>query len=157
MASYEHKNHETWILEKGTYKIILGKNVREHIDTFDYIQAEDKIMKYDNKTGVEITNKFDDVYENPELMDKFLDQLTVNEMVMMVIDGGYGTRGVERLITVKMHTKAFQEPYEYDSSLAGALLKPDEWEFEEPYTLSNIEYLLNNVLNTIIFVVRHIL
>ncbi len=156
MASYDHKNHESWILEKGTYKIILGKNVREHIDTFDYVLAEDKIMKYDNKTGVEITNKFDDVYsgfpvlsradyegtypvfrqltatdeiknvdkipekttegtapvtgavydetimfedvyENPELMDKFLDQLTVNEMVMMVIDGGYGTRGVERL------------------------------------------------------------
>lgn len=156
MASYDHKNHEAWILEKGTYKIILGKNVREHIDTFDYVQAEDKIMKYDNKTGVEINNKFDDVYndfpvlsradyegtypvfreltatdeiknvdiipekttegtapitgavydetimlqdvyENPDLMDKFLDQLTVNEMVMMVIDGGYGTRGVERL------------------------------------------------------------
>lgn len=468
MASYDHKNHEAWILEKGTYKIILGKNVREHIDTFDYVLAEDKIMKYDNKTGVEITNKFDDVYngfpvlsradyegtypvfrqltatdeiknvdkipekttegtapvtgavydetimfedvyENPELMDKFLDQLTVNEMVMMVIDGGYGTRGVERLgipqtwdndapssvkgqngiaftdsgtaypcevavactwnvdlaeemgkcvgieardigtdiwyapgvnihrnpaggrnyeyysedpilsatmasalitgcyseglvvtikhfalndqeshregvftwadeqtmreiylkafeipikqspclgvmsafnrlgtnwcggssallndllrgewgfngfvvsdyswnftgigymspiiavyngndtlltglwavnlpshviavtaqyyadpigfgtalreacrhlITVKMHTKAFQEPYEYDGSLMGALLRPDEWEFEEPYTLSNIEYLLNNVLNTIIYFVKFIL
>ena len=156
MASYDHKNNEAWILEKGTYKIILGKNVREHIDTFDFVQAEDKIIKYDDKTGVEITNKFDDVYsdfpvlsradyegtypvfrqltatdeiknvdiipekttegtapitgavydetimlqdvyENPELMDKFLDQLTVNEMVMMVIDGGYGTRGVERL------------------------------------------------------------
>ena len=156
MASYDHKNNEAWILEKGTYKIILGKNVREHIDTFDYVQSEDKIMKYDNKTGVEINNKFEDVYndfpvlsradyegtypvfreltatdeiknvdkipekttegtapitgavydetimlqdvyENPDLMDKFLDQLTVNEMVMMVIDGGYGTRGVERL------------------------------------------------------------
>jgi beta-glucosidase len=468
MASYDHKNHEAWILEKGTYKIILGKNVKEHIDTFDYVLAEDKIMKYDNKTGVEITNKFDDVYsgfpvlsradyegtypvfrqltatdeikntdiipekttegtapvtgavydktimfedvyEKPELMDKFLDQLTVNEMVMMVIDGGYGTRGVERLgipqtwdndapssvkgqngiaftdsgtaypcevavactwnvdlaeemgkcvgieardigtdiwyapgvnihrnpaggrnyeyysedpilsatmasalitgcyseglvvtikhfvmndqeshregvftwadeqtmreiylkafeipikespclgvmsafnrigtnwcggssallndllrgewgfegfvvsdfswnftgigymspiiavyngndtlltglwainlpshviavtaqynadpigfgtalreacknlITVKMHTKAFQEPYEYDGSLMGALLQPEEWEFEEPYTLSTIEYLLNNVLNILIFVVRHIL
>ena len=156
MASYDHKNNEAWILEKGTYNIILGKNVREHIDTFEYVQAEDKIMKYDNKTGVEIENRFDDVYsnfpvlsradyegtypvfrqltatdeiknvdiipekttegtapitgavydepimlqdvyENPDLMDKFLDQLTVNEMVMMVIDGGYGTRGVERL------------------------------------------------------------
>ena len=156
MASYDHKNYEAWVLEKGTYKIILGKNVREHIDTFDYVLTEDKIIKYDSKTGVEISNKFDDVYndfpvlsradydgtypvfrqltatdeiknvdqipekttegtapitgavydetimfedvyENPELMDKFLDQLTVNEMVMMVIDGGYGTRGIERL------------------------------------------------------------
>ncbi len=156
MASYDHKVNEAWLLEKGTYKIILGKNVREHIDTFDFVQKEDKIMKYDSKTGAEISNRFDDVYsdfpvlsradyegtypvfrqltatdeiknvdkipekttegtapitgavydepimfedvyENPELMDKFLDQLTVNEMVMMVIDGGYGTRGVERL------------------------------------------------------------
>lgn len=156
MASYDHKIHEAWILEKGTYKIILGKNVREHIDSFDYIQANDNIIKYDSKTGVEITNKFnevysdfpvlsrsdyegtypvfrqltatdeiknvdiipekategtapitgavydetimfEDVYNDPSLMDKFLDQLTVDEMVMMVIDGGYGTRGVERL------------------------------------------------------------
>lgn len=156
MASYDHKVNEAWLLEKGTYKIILGKNVREHIDTFDFVQKEDKVIKYDSKTGTEITNKFEDVYsdfpvlsradyegtypvfrqltatdeiknvdkipekttegtapitgavydepimfedvyENPELMDKFLDQLTVNEMVMMVIDGGYGTRGVERL------------------------------------------------------------
>ena len=156
MASYDHKNYEAWILEKGTYNIILGKNVREHIDTFQYTLAEDKIIKYDDKTGVEITNKFEDVYsgfpvlsradyegtypvfreltatdeiknvdiipdekaegtapvtgavydetimfedvyENPELMDKFLDQLTVEEMAMMVIDGGYGTRGIERL------------------------------------------------------------
>lgn len=64
MASYDHKNNEAWILEKGTYKIILGKNIREHIDTFDFVQAEDKIIKYDDKTGVEITNKFDDVYSD---------------------------------------------------------------------------------------------
>ena len=63
----------------------------------------------------------------------------------------------KNIITVKMHTKAFQEPYEYDGSLMGSLLKPEEWVFEEPYTLSTIEYLLNNVLNVIIFVVRHIL
>ncbi|MBQ4348713.1 MAG: glycoside hydrolase family 3 protein [Clostridia bacterium] len=156
MASYDHKNNEAWILEKGTYKIILGENVREHIDSFDYVIAEDKVMKYDDVTGTEISNKFDDVfndfpvlsrasgaasfptyrelsatdetknvdkipdtkaegvaptvgavydetimlkdvYNDMSLMDKFLDQLTVNEMVMMVIDGGYGTRGVERL------------------------------------------------------------
>lgn len=156
MASYDHKNLEAWILEKGTYNIILGKNVREHIATFDYTLSEDKVIRYDDVTGTEITNKFDDVYNgfpvlsradgadafptfrqleateetknvdkipdtkaegvaptvgavydepimlqdvynDMSLMDKFLDQLTVNEMVMMVIDGGYGTRGVERL------------------------------------------------------------
>ncbi len=154
MASYDHKNAQAWVLEKGTYKIILGKNVREHIASFDYSVASDKIMKYDNVTGTEIKNLFDDVYngfpvlsrkdaEFPEfrqldatketknvdklpepqtegeapktgvvydevitledvykdetLWDAFLDQLTVEEMCMMVIDGGYGTRGVERL------------------------------------------------------------
>lgn len=156
MASYDHKNEEAWVLEKGTYKIILGENVREHISSFDYTLSEDVIIKYDEITGTEIVNRFNDVYSdftvlsraNPEgtypvfrqlaiteeiknvdqlpepvtegeipttgavydevitlrdvyndesLWDAFLDQLTVEEMVMMVIDGGYGTRGVERL------------------------------------------------------------
>lgn len=156
MASYDHKNNQAWVLEKGTYKIILGENVREHIDSFSYVQKEDKIIKYDEVTGTEIVNRFDavyndfpvlsraqgtdnfpvfreleatkavknvdklpepqtegeapkmgveydevitlqDVYEDESLWDKFLDQLTLNEMAMMVIDGGYNTRGVERL------------------------------------------------------------
>lgn len=156
MASYDQNNYEAWVLEKGTYKIILGENVREHIAYFDYEVAEDIVYKYDDVTGTEISNRFDDVYNGfpvlsradstasfPEfrelaatdeiknvdiipdtkaegtapvtgavydetimlkdvyndmsLMDKFLDQLTVNEMAMMVIDGGYGTRGIERL------------------------------------------------------------
>lgn len=156
MSSYDHKTKEAWILERGTYSIILGENVREHIDCFDFEVLEDIVYKYDDVTGAEISNRFDDVYNGfpvlsrakdsgdfPEfrqltandeikkvdiipdtraegiapitgavydepimlqdvyndmsLMDKFLDQLTVNEMVMMVIDGGYGTRGVERL------------------------------------------------------------
>lgn len=156
MASYDHKVNEAWVLGKGTYKIILGENVREHIDSFDYTVEEDRIIKYDNVTGTEINNLFEDVYsgfpvlsrsdfentypvlreleatkeikntdklpepqtqgeapkmgveydevitlqdvyEDETLWDKFLDQLTLNEMVMMVIDGGYNTRGVERL------------------------------------------------------------
>ncbi len=156
MASYDHKNTQAWVLEKGTYKIILGENVREHIDSFDYVVDADKIMKYDNVTGTEIVNRFDDVYngfsvlsrsegtdnfpvfreleatkdvknvdqlpepqvegeapaigvehdeiitlqdvyEDESLWDPFLDQLTLDEMTYMVIDGGYNTRGVERL------------------------------------------------------------
>ncbi len=156
MASYDHKVNEAWVLEEGTYKIILGENVREHIDSFDFVQSEDKIIKYDDVTGTEIVNRFEDayngftvlsrkdaegtypdlrqleaaeglssadsfpepqtegeapvtgavydevitlndVYEDDSLWDKFLDQLTVDEMVKMVFDGGYGTRGVERL------------------------------------------------------------
>ncbi|MBR6785039.1 MAG: glycoside hydrolase family 3 C-terminal domain-containing protein [Clostridia bacterium] len=64
MASYDHKNEQAWVLEKGTYTIILGENVREHIDSFEYELAEDKIMKYDDVTGTEIVNRFDDVYNN---------------------------------------------------------------------------------------------
>lgn len=156
MASYDHKNTQAWVLEKGTYKIILGENVREHIDSFDYTVSADKIIKYDSATGTEIVNRFDDVYngftvlsraegansfpvfrqlkatadiknvdklpepvtegeapktgveydevitlqdvyEDESLWDAFLDQLTVDEMTYMVIDGGYNTRGVERL------------------------------------------------------------
>lgn len=156
MASYDHKNTQAWVLEKGTYKIILGENVREHIDSFDYVVNADKIMKYDDVTGTEIVNRFDDVYngfsvlsraegtdnfpvfrtleatkevknvdqlpepqtegeapaigvehdevitlqdvyEDESLWDPFLDQLTLDEMTYMVIDGGYNTRGVERL------------------------------------------------------------
>ena len=156
MASYDHKNNQAWVLEKGTYKIILGENVREHIDSFEYKVAADKIIKYDDVTGTEIVNRFDDVYngftvlsraegtpdfpayreleatkevknvdelpepqtegeapkigveydevitlqdvyEDESLWDAFLDQLTLDEMTYMVIDGGYNTRGVERL------------------------------------------------------------
>lgn len=156
MASYDHKDNQAWILEKGTYKIILGENVREHIDSFDYVVKADKIIKYDEVTGTEIVNRFDDVYngfdvlsradgtdnfpvfreleatkdvknvdklpepqtegeapkigveydevitlqdvyEDETLWDAFLDQLTLDEMTYMVIDGGYNTRGVERL------------------------------------------------------------
>lgn len=49
-------------------------------------------VKYDN--GI-IT--LQDVYEAPELMDKFLDQLTIDEMISLVAHGGYETQGVERL------------------------------------------------------------
>ena len=155
MASYD-MNKAAWVLEKGDYSIILGKNVREHIDSFIYTLGEDVVMKNDDVTGTEITNLFDeayngftvlsrkdavttypeartlvatdkvkkpdehpapvkegtapkmgvtydktimlrDVYENPELMDKFLDQLTLDEMTHLVTHSGYMTYGVERL------------------------------------------------------------
>jgi beta-glucosidase len=72
---------------------------------------------------------------------------------------GFGTalrEACKHLITVKMHTKAFQDPYEYDGSLSGALLKPEEWEFEKPYTISYLEYVINNVLNTLVYFAKFI-
>lgn len=51
------------------------------------------------KTGVKYdkTITLRDVYEDESLWDAFLDQLTLDEMTMLVIDGGYETHGVERL------------------------------------------------------------
>ena len=157
MASYDRLNNQAWILEKGDYQIILGENVREHIDSFTFTLDEDVIIKNDEITGTEIRNLFDnaysgftllsranpegtypvarslvkteaidnadkypeatkegtapkmgvtystsvitlqDVYESPDLMDKFLDQLTLDEMAHLVTSGGYQTYGIERL------------------------------------------------------------
>ena len=156
MMSYDKENLEAWILEKGDYKIILGENVREHLDSFTYTVKEDVVVKEDSVSGNEIKNLFDfaysgftilsrsdaentypvarqltatedilnpdkipepitegeapktgvkyeetimlqDVYENPELMDAFLDQLTVYEMITLVAHSGYETQGIDRL------------------------------------------------------------
>ena len=157
MASYDRIQKQAWILEKGDYQIILGENVREHIDSFTYTVEEDIVIKNDSVTGTEIKNLFDDaysgftvlsranatdtypaarslvktdeikhaddypaptkegeapkmgvtystgvitlqdVYEDESLMDAFLDQLTLDEMVNLVTRGGYQTYGIKRL------------------------------------------------------------
>lgn len=156
MASYDYKNLEAYVLEKGDYEIILGKNADEKIDSFTYTVAEDKVIKNDSKTGAEIKNLFDfayndhtvlsrsdkdgtypksrvlstteeirnadnlpepttegeapkigvkyektitlqDVANDESLWDAFLDQFTLQEMAMLVADGGYETYGVDRL------------------------------------------------------------
>ena len=157
MASYDRFDKQAWVLEKGDYQIILGENVREHIDSFTYSIDEDVVIKNDDATGAEIKNLFDDVYsgftvlsrknasetypvarslsktdeiknadkypeatkegtapklgvtyesgvitlqdvyEDEALMDKFLDQLTLDEMVHLVTHSGYQTYGIERL------------------------------------------------------------
>lgn len=157
MASYDRFENEAWVLEKGDYQIILGENVREHIDSFTFTLDEEVVIKNDTVTGTEIRNLFDDVYsgftvlsrsdavstypvarslvktddvddaddypsptkdgtapkmgvkhstgviklrdvyENEELMDPFLDQLTLDEMTNLVARGGYQTEGIERL------------------------------------------------------------
>lgn len=156
MASYDYKVNEAWVLDEGTYKIIVANDVRNHIAAYDYEIAETKIIKTDSATGTEIENLFEDVYSGYEIMsradvnatypslrelnkddylvdvdktpdpvtegeapkmgakydetitlqdvaedetlwDAFLDQLTLDEMTMLVINGGYETHGVERL------------------------------------------------------------
>ncbi len=157
MASYDRFEHEAWVLERGDYRIILGENVREHIDSFTVTLDEDVIIKNDDVTGTEIRNLFDhvysgftvlsradaentypaaralvktdaikhaddypdpvkegeapkmgvrhesgvitlqDVYENEELMEPFLDQLTLDELTHLATHSGYQTYGIERL------------------------------------------------------------
>ncbi len=156
MASYDYKNNEAWVLDKGTYKIIVANDVRNHIASYEHELAETKIIKKDPVTGTEIENLFYDVYsgyqimsradvestypvlreldkddylidvdktpepvtegeapkkgvkydktitlqdvaEDESLWDAFLDQLTLDEMTMLVINGGYETHGIERL------------------------------------------------------------
>ena len=156
MASYDYKDNEAWVLEKGTYKIIVANDVRNHIASYDFDISETKIIKNDSATGTEIENLFEDVYsgydimsradvegtypelreldkddylidvdkvpepvtegeapkmgvrydetitlqdvaEDESLWDAFLDQLTLEEMTMLVINGGYETHGIERL------------------------------------------------------------
>ncbi len=157
MMSYDEKTQQAWVLEKGDYEIIVGENVRDHIDSFTYTVENDTVKKYDEVSGNEIKNlfgfaysgftvlsrqdavatypaarqlkatnavlnpdelpapttqgeapktgvKYDDgaimlrdVYENPELMDKFLDQLTLDELIDLSAQGGYKTVGIDRL------------------------------------------------------------
>ena len=73
---------------------------------------------------------------------------------------GFGTalrEACRHLCLAKMQTKAFLEPYEYDASLIGSLTTVEEWGFEPPYISDIIWYLLNNLLNVIIYFVRFIL
>ncbi len=55
---------------------------------------------------------------------------------------------------MKMKTKAFLEPDDYDASLFGALEKPSEWNFEFPYVFSLLRYILNNFVNVILWAAR---
>ena len=58
MASYDYKNTEAWVLEAGDYQIKVGHTVRDFEAVYDYNVPSTKVMKYDDKTGVEIKNLF---------------------------------------------------------------------------------------------------
>lgn len=64
----------------------------------------------------------------------------------------------KNLCIAKMRTKAFLNPdTTYDASLAGALVKVEDWKFESPYIFSAMRFILNNALNVILYGVRYIL
>ena len=59
MASYDTEQ-SAYVLEKGTYKIHLGKNVHEIVETIDYTVPETIIYKTDPKTDTVYENRFED-------------------------------------------------------------------------------------------------
>ncbi|MCQ2481418.1 MAG: glycoside hydrolase family 3 C-terminal domain-containing protein [Clostridia bacterium] len=62
MASYDYKNAQAYVLDSGDYKICLGKNVREHYDSFTYTVNDTVVYNKDAKTGTAIKNLFDFAY-----------------------------------------------------------------------------------------------
>lgn len=158
MASYDSKNEEAWVLDKGEYKIYVAHDVRNFENTYCYNVPEKVVYKTDSASGNEIKNLFDfaegnltylsrsnpaetyptsptnykasksvlnsdkrpepitegeapktavkykdgtimleDVAKDESLWDKFLDQLTVDEMISLVADCGYETTALKRL------------------------------------------------------------
>ena len=58
MASYDYKNAEAWVLDKGDYKIKIGHDVETFEKEYIYNVPETKIIKNDEVTGTEIKNLF---------------------------------------------------------------------------------------------------
>jgi beta-glucosidase len=56
MASYDNK---AWVLDKGAYQIRVAKNVHETVANFTYQQSDRRQFDNDEKTGTQITNRFD--------------------------------------------------------------------------------------------------
>ena len=73
---------------------------------------------------------------------------------------GFGTalrEACRNIMIVKMKTKAFLEPSEDAPYLTDLIIKPEDWEWTEPQIISTIKYVVSNVVNTVILVVRIIM
>ena len=67
-------------------------------------------------------------------------------------------QAVRHLCEGKMKTKAYLHPERtYDDSFLSSLGSPLEWRWSFPYVLSLLRYLLNVLLNTVIYAFRYIL
>lgn len=64
----------------------------------------------------------------------------------------------KNLCIAKMQTRAFLHPEKvYDDSLAASLQKPSDWNFEFPYAFSALRYVLNNMMNVVLWLLRYVL
>ncbi len=82
----------------GTFPALRELNKKDYAVNVDEL-PEPETQGEAPKTGVkyEETITLQDVARDDSLWDAYLDQFTLDEMTMLVIDGGYGTRGIERL------------------------------------------------------------
>ena len=83
---------------EGTYpqfRALTASDAVKNSDKLPDPMTEGEAPKMGVKYDKTITLR--DVHEDESLWDAFLDQLTLDEMTMLVIDGGYETYGVERL------------------------------------------------------------
>ncbi len=60
MASYDAKNHETWVLEAGEYEVKVAHHVRSFEDSFSFTIDQDIVYRNDEITQTEIRNLFSD-------------------------------------------------------------------------------------------------
>lgn len=59
MASYDSKNEEAWVLDKGDYTIYLARDVRTFEKSFTYNVPETVVYKTDSFSGATIQNLFE--------------------------------------------------------------------------------------------------
>jgi len=59
MASYDDTNAKTWVLDAGTYKIDIAKDVHDTVASFTYRQPAQVVLNTDSATGTAVTNRFD--------------------------------------------------------------------------------------------------
>lgn len=59
MASYDDIKAKAWVLDAGEYRLRIARDVHDTVDRFSYVQPERKVIKTDNVTGKEVTNRFD--------------------------------------------------------------------------------------------------
>lgn len=59
MSSYDMNTEQAWVLDQGSYKINVSKNVHNTVDSFEYVNADKVVYKNDDATGTEIKNQFD--------------------------------------------------------------------------------------------------
>lgn len=74
---------------------------------------------------------------------------------------GFGTvlrTSCKNLCVAKMQTNVFLHPeIKHDDSFLGSLTSLEEWNFKFPYTWSMFRYVINNIANMVIYLIRFVM